>query len=212
MKVYNLLCVLLCIVVYCEAKVSELKIETLEQKFDTCQRKVQDGDQVHVHYTGTLLSDGSKFDSSYDRQQPFVFQVGRRQVIPGWEQGLLDMCVGEKRKLTVPSHLAYGEAGAGDKIPPNADLVFEVELITIEDGQPQVNVFKLIDTDNDNALSPDEVGDYLKKQIPRDVRESNEMEDFDEDKMVLEIFEHEDKDKNGYISHEEFSGPKHDEL
>lgn len=88
------------------------------------------GDVLTVHYTGTLL-DGTKFDSSVDRGQPFTFTVGVGQVIQGWEEGMLGMKIGEKKKLEIPSTMAYGETGAGGVIPPNADLIFEVELISI---------------------------------------------------------------------------------
>ncbi|GAB6020295.1 Peptidyl-prolyl cis-trans isomerase fkbp13, chloroplastic [Chamberlinius hualienensis] len=121
------------------------------------------------------------------------------------------MCIGERRRLFVPSRLAYGTAGT-DKIPPNSNLIFEIELLNIDPGPPYVNVFKSIDVDSDGLLSRDEVGEYLRKQIPDDVKESPEIPKFDEDKMVEEIFLHEDQDKNGFISHEEFSGPKHDEF
>ncbi len=84
-----------------------------------------------VHYIGTF-PDGRKFDSSYDRNKPLIFQLGVGQVIPGWDQGLKDMKVSGKRKLTIPSELAYGSKGAGTKIPPNATLVFEIELIGVE--------------------------------------------------------------------------------
>merc|ERR1712129_608535 len=83
--------------------------------------------QLSMHYTGTLYSDGSKFDSSVDRGQPFEFQLGQGRVIKGWDQGLLDMCIGEKRKLTIPSDMGYGSRGAGGKIPGGATLVFETE-------------------------------------------------------------------------------------
>lgn len=88
------------------------------------------GNNVTVHYTG-WLTDGTKFDSSLDSGQPFQFALGQGQVIAGWDQGVEGMKVGGKRKLTIPPDLGYGASGAGGVIPPNATLIFEVELLSI---------------------------------------------------------------------------------
>ena len=105
----------------------ELKIEDITVGEG---QEVKSGDTVVMHYTGTL-TDGTKFDSSLDRGQPFETQIGVGRVIQGWDEGVPGMKVGGKRRLTIPPHMGYGEQGIGD-IPPNATLIFEVELLEIK--------------------------------------------------------------------------------
>lgn len=109
-------------------EVTELKIE--DTKVGTGDEAVN-GKKAIVHYTG-YLTDGTEFDSSVKRGMPFAFALGAGEVIKGWDQGVVGMKVGGKRKLTIPPELGYGEAGAGGVIPPNAVLVFDVELIAVE--------------------------------------------------------------------------------
>ncbi|KAK2033979.1 FKBP-type peptidyl-prolyl cis-trans isomerase [Colletotrichum zoysiae] len=112
---------------------ADLKIDVTQEV--ECDRKTKNGDKLTMHYRGTLQSDGSQFDASYDRGTPFSFKIGSGQVIKGWEQGLLDMCIGEKRTLTIPPELGYGSRGMGP-IPASSTLVFETELVGIE-GVPK---------------------------------------------------------------------------
>jgi peptidylprolyl isomerase len=99
--------------------------------------EAQPGQFYTVHYTGWLASDGSKFDSSLDRNQPFTFQQGVRRVIPGWDYGIAGMHVGGKRRLFIPYQLAYGDPGRPPVIPPKADLIFDIQLLAAGDTEPQ---------------------------------------------------------------------------
>lgn len=131
-------------------------------------------------------------------------------MIRGWDKGLVGICEGEKRKLVIPPHLAYGDV-AHEKIPAKSTLVFEVECLKVEDGPNPVNVFKEIDVDGDGKLSRQEVGNFLKRQLSQAGTEHDPNE---QNSMLDEVFKHEDKDNDGFITRDEFSGPKydHDEL
>ena len=119
--------------------------------------------KIKVHYIGKL-EDGTKFDSSHDRGEPFSFQIGLRQVIKGWEEGLMGMKTGGKRTLIIPPELGYGERGAGELIPPNSTLVFDVEII---DVQPPAY----------NLITSDEIHNLLKDNYKFiDIRTKKERE------------------------------------
>lgn len=109
---------------------SETNLIVEETKVGTGAEAVK-GQRVSVHYTGTLTN-GQKFDSSRDRNRPFEFSLGAGEVIAGWDQGVAGMKVGGQRKLTIPPHLGYGARGAGGVIPPNATLIFDVELLGVK--------------------------------------------------------------------------------
>lgn len=112
------------------SKMATTQLKSDDQVVGTGAEAVN-GKTVSVHYVGTL-ENGTKFDSSYDRNLPFEFTLGAGDVIAGWDQGVLGMKVGGKRKLTIPGELGYGPAGSPPTIPPNATLIFEVELLGVK--------------------------------------------------------------------------------
>ncbi len=122
--------------VYAEAKAvtSATGLQTIDEKVGAGTEAVS-GKSVSVHYTGWLNEagkKGKKFDSSVDRGEPFEFNLGAGQVIKGWDEGVAGMKIGGKRTLMIPSKLGYGTRGAGASIPPNADLIFDVELLAVK--------------------------------------------------------------------------------
>jgi FKBP-type peptidyl-prolyl cis-trans isomerase FkpA len=114
-----------------EKMVGKATLKYVELKVGT-GKEAKKGDNVEVHYTGWLQSNNNKFDSSVDRKQTFKFDLGKEQVIKGWDEGVAGMKVGGKRKLIIPPELAYGAAGRPPVIPQNATLIFEVELIGVK--------------------------------------------------------------------------------
>ncbi|XP_061360480.1 FK506-binding protein 2 [Gastrolobium bilobum] len=111
--------------------VTELQIG-VKHKPTSCDVQAHKGDRVKVHYRGKL-TDGTVFDSSFERNNPIEFELGGGQVIKGWDQGLLGMCLGEKRKLKIPAKLGYGEQGSPPTIPGGATLIFDTELVGVNE-------------------------------------------------------------------------------
>ncbi|XP_071738082.1 peptidyl-prolyl cis-trans isomerase FKBP15-1 [Rutidosis leptorrhynchoides] len=136
MKAHFLL-ILLIVATYVSAKktadVTELQIG-VKHKPASCEIQAHKGDRIKVHYRGKL-TDGTVFDSSFERGDPIEFELGTGQVIKGWDQGILGMCVGEKRKLKIPSKMGYGDQGSPPTIPGGATLIFDTELIAVN-GKP----------------------------------------------------------------------------
>ncbi|KAK1356045.1 Peptidylprolyl isomerase [Heracleum sosnowskyi] len=136
MKICLVLLALAITISVCAAKskdVTELQIG-VKFKPQSCEFKAHKGDKVGVHYRGKL-TDGTVFDSSFERGDPIEFELGTGQVIKGWDQGLLGMCVGEKRKLKIPAKLGYGAQGSPPTIPGGATLIFDTELVSVN-GKP----------------------------------------------------------------------------
>jgi len=164
-----------------------------------------------MHYTGSIDESsatgekGKVFDSSLTRGKPFDFPLGGGRVIKGWDEGLQGMCVGMKRTLIIPPHLGYGDSGAGGAIPGGATLKFDVECLKIGDASSagsagsegeEPNIFAEIDSNSDGSLTEDEMRNWF-------VNERGE-----KDGIPAGLWEQEDKDQDGKVTWEEFSGPK----
>ncbi|XP_014882686.1 peptidyl-prolyl cis-trans isomerase FKBP14-like isoform X2 [Poecilia latipinna] len=174
-----------------------------------CHRKSKYGDMLLVHYEGFLESNGTMFHSSrkHGDTNPVWFTLGIREVLKGWDKGLQNMCAGERRKLTVPPSLAYGKEGQG-KIPPSSTLIFDIELMEIQNGPRSHETFRDMDLNDDWKLSRQEVKHFLKKEFEKHGYSPN---DTHHEVMVEDIFKNEDEDKDGFISVREFTSI-HDEL
>jgi len=165
-----------------------------------CEDPLKDGELVKMHYTGTIDKSsktgvaGKQFDSSRTRGQTFDFPLGAGRVIAGWDKGLVGLCVGAQAILTIPPELGYGSRGAGADIPADATLSFDVEVMGRGEAPPEPNLFKDLDTNKDTKLSKEEVLAYFKKQ--------------GQEKLPDGLWDGEDKDGDGFITWEEFGGPK----
>ncbi|XP_019728422.1 peptidyl-prolyl cis-trans isomerase FKBP7 [Hippocampus comes] len=187
----------------------EVKIEVVYQP-DTCEKKSKRGDLMNVHYDGFLAKDGSQFYCSrHDKAgHPQWFVLGVGQVIKGLDIGMVDMCVGEKRKITVPPALAFGEKGKGP-VPPNATVVFEVEVYSVSRGPRSVEAFGEVDVNQDRSLTKEEIKAHLKMEYEK---EGKPRDDPFYEKIVTDIFRKTDTDKDGIISAKEYNIYQHDEL
>ncbi|XP_059199073.1 peptidyl-prolyl cis-trans isomerase FKBP7 [Centropristis striata] len=187
----------------------QVKIEVLF-KPEECSQKSKRGDLVNVHYDGYLAKDGSQFYCSRSDKtghpQWFVHGVG--QVIKGLDLGMVEMCPGEKRKITVPPALAFGEKGK-DPVPPNATVVFEVEVYSVSRGPRSMEAFKQMDLDQDRSLTKAEVKEYLKLEYEKG---GKPRDDAFYEKIMADIFRKSDKDSDGHISSKEYNIYEHDEL
>ncbi|XP_066543775.1 peptidyl-prolyl cis-trans isomerase FKBP7 [Amia ocellicauda] len=187
----------------------EVKIEVLYMP-ETCTQKSKKGDMLNAHYDGYLAKDGSKFycSRSDNKGHPKWFVLGVGQVIKGLDIGMDGMCVGEKRKVIIPPSLAFGEKGK-DSVPPNATVIFEIELYTVTRGPRSVESFREIDLDRDRSLSKSEVREYMKKEF--ETRGSKRDASF-YDAIVADVFRKSDHNGDGLISAKEYNVYDHDEL
>ncbi|KAM9851431.1 peptidyl-prolyl cis-trans isomerase FKBP7 [Aulostomus maculatus] len=187
----------------------EIQIEVLF-KPEVCEPRSKRGDLMNVHYDGYLAKDGSQFYCSRSDKagHPQWFVLGVGQIIKGLDKGMMDMCPGEKRKIIVPPTLAYGAVGKGP-VPPNATVVFEVELYSVSRGPRSLEAFTQVDLDEDKALTKEEVKSYLKLEFEKDGKQRDEP--FYQ-KILDDIFHKSDKDRDGLISMKEYNIFEHDEL
>lgn len=163
--------------------VDELKIDNTRQS--ACESPSKSGDLLTVHYVGTLYSNGKEFDSSRGRGDPFQFTIGQGQVIEGWEVGMLGMCPGDIRVITIPSKMAYGEDGAGGVIPGNSALRFEVEMISINDASAvQAEAEQAYEDEEEGDEDDDEEGDD-DDEDDEDDEDANQYYDDDEQEQEL---------------------------
>ncbi|XP_005007708.2 peptidyl-prolyl cis-trans isomerase FKBP7 isoform X4 [Cavia porcellus] len=189
---------------------TEVKIEVLYRP-ENCSKTSKKGDLLNAHYDGYLAKDGSKFYCSRTQNEghPKWFVLGVGQVIKGLDIAMMHMCPGEKRKVTIPPSFAYGKQGYEGKIPPDATLIFEIELYAVTKGPRSVETFKQIDADNDRQLSKTEVSYYLEREFEKDEKPRDKSY---QNAVLEDFFKKNDHDGNGFISPKEYNVYQHDEL
>ncbi|XP_048342804.1 peptidyl-prolyl cis-trans isomerase FKBP7 [Sphaerodactylus townsendi] len=193
------------------AAADQVQMEVLHAPQE-CHQKSKKGDLLNAHYDGYLAADKSKFYCSrtQNKGHPKWFVLGVGQVIKGLDIGMLNMCPGEKRRVIIPPSLAYGLQGYEPaKIPPNATLIFEIELYAITKGPRSAEAFTQIDLDSDKKLSRDEISDYLKKEFEKDGKKRDPSV---HGTVLVDIFKRNDHDGDGFISAKEYNVYQHDEL
>ncbi|KAI7808585.1 peptidyl-prolyl cis-trans isomerase FKBP7 [Triplophysa rosa] len=187
----------------------EVKIEVTFLP-ENCTQKAKRGDMLNAHYDGYLAKDRSQFYCSRSTKtgHPHWFVLGVGSVIKGLDLGLRDMCPGEKRTITIPPSLAYGEHGKGP-VPADATVIFEVELLYITRGPRSIEAFSEIDTDNNKVLTKEEIKTYLKMEAKK--LNSQKDESYFDD-VVADVFLKNDNDADGILSLQEYNVYNHDEL
>ncbi|CAO2645335.1 Peptidyl-prolyl cis-trans isomerase FKBP10 [Lemmus lemmus] len=187
-----------------------VQLETLELP-EGCVRRAVAGDFMRYHYNGSLM-DGTLFDSSYSRNHTYNTYVGQGYIIPGMDQGLQGACIGERRRITVPPHLAYGENGTARGVPGSAVLLFEVELVSREDGlpsgylfvwhqDPPASLFEDMDLNKDGEVPPEEFSSFINAQVNEG--KGRLMPGQDPDKTIRDMFQNQDRNQDGKITAEE---------
>lgn len=198
---------------------------TVTFKPDECNKETKKGDFVKYHYNASLM-DGSSIDSTYNYGKTYNIVLGANQVVPGMEDGLMGMCVGEKRHLVIPPHLGYGERGVTDEVPGSAVLVFDVELVEVEEGLPEgymfiwneevsPDLFSEMDKDKNGQVEASEFTDYIMRQVAEG--KGRLAPGFDPYRIIDNMFSNQDRNSDGKITEDEFrlkadEAATHDEL
>lgn len=175
----------------------------------------KEGVEISIHYIGTIDATsksgapGSEFDTSHERGEPLRFTLGKRQVIAGWDKGLMGLCKGAMTTLVIPPQLAYGDDSPSEGIPSGATLNFDVELVDVKQEAPPSAVFKEIDADGDSRLNPFEVKAFFAEKALRGGRRAPHGASLE---VPKELWGREDKNNDGYIDWWEFTGEMKSEL